>query len=97
MAAFDLPSGDVRDAALKAFMANDVMVLSSGHRSARFRPPLNLSMDEAAEGIRRMEKALQELAYWDSEPSQRRRMPRDRLQLPSSPRAAVASAPPRVR
>jgi len=62
MTAFDLPSGDVRDAALKAFMANDVMVLSSGHRSARFRPPLNLSMEEAAEGIRRMEKALQELA-----------------------------------
>ncbi|HXA15568.1 MAG TPA: L-lysine 6-transaminase [Thermoanaerobaculia bacterium] len=62
MTAFDLPSGDVRDAALKAFMANDVMALSSGHRSARFRPPLNLSMDEAAEGIKRMEKALQELA-----------------------------------
>jgi len=62
MCAFDLPSGDVRDAALKAFMAHDVMVLSSGHQSARFRPPLNLSMDEAAEGIRRMEKALKELA-----------------------------------
>ncbi|HEX7830489.1 MAG TPA: L-lysine 6-transaminase [Thermoanaerobaculia bacterium] len=62
MCAFDLPSGDVRDAALNAFMAQDVMVLSSGHRSARFRPPLNLSMEEAGEGIRRMEKALKELA-----------------------------------
>ena len=62
MAAFDLPSGEVRDTALKSFMANDVMVLSSGNRSARFRPSLNLSMDEAAEGIKRMEKALQELA-----------------------------------
>jgi L-lysine 6-transaminase len=62
MAAFDLPSGDVRDAALKAFMANDVMVLASGQQSARFRPPLNLSMDEAAEGIRRMESALKTLA-----------------------------------
>lgn len=62
MAAFDLPSAELRDQALKSFMANDVMVLSSGARSARFRPPLNLSMDEAAEGIRRMEKALQELA-----------------------------------
>lgn len=62
MSAFDLPSGDVRDAALNAFMAHDVMVLSSGHRSARFRPPLNLSMEEAAEGIRRMEKALKDLA-----------------------------------
>jgi L-lysine 6-transaminase len=62
MTAFDLPSGDVRDAALKAFMAADVMVLSSGHQSARFRPPLNLSMDEAGEGLRRMEKALKTLA-----------------------------------
>jgi L-lysine 6-transaminase len=61
MAAFDLPSGELRDAALKSFMANDVMVLASGHLSARFRPPLNLSMDEAAEGIKRMENALQEL------------------------------------
>ncbi len=62
MAAFDLPSGEIRDKALEAFMAFDVMVLSSGHRSARFRPPLNLSMDEAGEGIRRMEKALRDLA-----------------------------------
>ena len=62
MAAFDLPSGEIRDAALQGFMAHDVMVLSSGHRSARFRPPLNLSMDEATEGLRRMEKALKELA-----------------------------------
>ena len=61
MAAFDLPSGETRDNALKAFMAHDVMVLSSGHQSARFRPPLNLSMDEAAEGIRRMEQALKDL------------------------------------
>ena len=62
MAAFDLPSGELRDKALEAFMANDVMVLSSGTRSARFRPALNLSMDEAREGIKRMERALEELA-----------------------------------
>jgi L-lysine 6-transaminase len=62
MVAFDLPSGDIRDAALNAFMAQDVMVLSSGHLSARFRPPLNLSMDEASEAIKRMEKALKSLA-----------------------------------
>ncbi|HET7437850.1 MAG TPA: L-lysine 6-transaminase [Thermoanaerobaculia bacterium] len=62
MAAFDLPNGDVRNKALEMFMAHDVMVLSSGHQSARFRPPLNLSMEEAAEGVRRMEKALRELA-----------------------------------
>jgi L-lysine 6-transaminase len=62
MVAFDLPSGEIRDKALDAFMAHDVMVLSSGFQSARFRPALNLSMDEAAEGIRRMELALKELA-----------------------------------
>jgi L-lysine 6-transaminase len=62
MAAFDLPNGETRDAALNAFMEHDVMVLSSGQQSARFRPPLNLSMDEAAEGIRRMEDALKDLS-----------------------------------
>jgi L-lysine 6-transaminase len=62
MAAFDLPSGEQRDAAIKAMTQNDVMVLSSGHQSVRFRPPLNLSIDEAEEGIRRMEKALRQLA-----------------------------------
>lgn len=62
MAAFDLPSAKIRDAALNAFMEHDVMVLSSGNQSARFRPPLNLSMEEAGEGIRRMESALKDLA-----------------------------------
>jgi L-lysine 6-transaminase len=62
MAAFDLPSAELRDKAIKAMMQNDVMVLASGPQSMRFRPPLNLSMDESAEGIRRMEKALQQLA-----------------------------------
>jgi L-lysine 6-transaminase len=61
MAAFDLPDGATRDAALNAFMAQDVMVLSSGSRSARFRPPLNLSMDDAGEAIKRMERALKTL------------------------------------
>lgn len=62
MAAFDLPSGELRDKAIKSMMQNDVMVLASGQQSIRFRPPLNLSAEEAAEGIRRMEKALQQLA-----------------------------------
>jgi L-lysine 6-transaminase len=62
MAAFDLPSGELRDAAIRGMMQNDLMVLSSGPQSVRFRPPLNLSMEEAAEGVRRMEKALALLA-----------------------------------
>ncbi|MEO8383132.1 MAG: L-lysine 6-transaminase [Acidobacteriota bacterium] len=62
MCAFDLPDGDKRKAAINSFMNHNMLVLASGDRSVRFRPPLNLSMDEAAEGIRRMEKALKELA-----------------------------------
>jgi L-lysine 6-transaminase len=62
MAAFDLPSGPIRDAAIKSLAAQDVMVLASGNQSIRFRPALNLSKEDAAEGIRRMEKAFEELA-----------------------------------
>ena len=60
--AFDLPSGDVRDKAIKAMAENDLLVLSSGHRSIRFRSAINLSMDEATEGLRRIEKALRQIA-----------------------------------
>ena len=62
MAALDLPDTQLRDAAIKTLMQHDMMVLASGHRSLRFRPALNLSIEEAAEGIRRMEKALGHLA-----------------------------------
>jgi L-lysine 6-transaminase len=62
MCAFDLPDGDLRKKALAAFMQQNMLVLASGARSARFRPPLNLSMDEASEAIRRMEKAFKDLS-----------------------------------
>lgn len=62
MCAFDLPSGEMRDQAINTMEANDLLVLASGHRSIRFRPPLNLSMDETDEGMRRMEKSLREVA-----------------------------------
>ncbi|HSN68640.1 MAG TPA: aminotransferase class III-fold pyridoxal phosphate-dependent enzyme, partial [Thermoanaerobaculia bacterium] len=58
MCAFDLPDGPARDAAINAMEANDLLVLASGHRSIRFRPHLNLTSEEAAEGLRRMEKSL---------------------------------------
>ena len=95
MAAFDLPSADLRDAAIKALMQNDVMVLASGQRSMRFRPALNLSMDEAGEAIRRMEKALQQLARLSSRRARRRlqvRRPRRRRPaLAEQPASAAAS------
>jgi L-lysine 6-transaminase len=62
MVAFDLASAEQRNAAIAAMMDQDVMVLSSGHQSIRFRPALNITMEDAAEGIRRMEKAIKSLA-----------------------------------
>lgn len=58
MAAFDLPDGEARDKAIQSMEDHDLFVLSSGHQSIRFRPALNLSMEEAQQAIVRMEKAL---------------------------------------
>ena len=58
MAAFDLPSGEVRDRAIQAMEDADMLVLASGHRSIRFRPALNLSEQEASEGIARITRSL---------------------------------------
>lgn len=58
MAAFDLPDGEARDQAIQSMENHDLFVLSSGHQSIRFRPALNLSMDEAQQAIVRMDKAL---------------------------------------
>ncbi|HUP65758.1 MAG TPA: L-lysine 6-transaminase [Thermoanaerobaculia bacterium] len=61
MCAFDLPSGEIRDKAIDAMEANDLLVLSSGHESIRFRPGLNLTSEEASEGISRIEKSLRQV------------------------------------
>lgn len=61
MIAFDLPDGDTRDKALNAMEANELLALSSGRNSIRFRPALNLTPDEAQEGLRRIEKSLRQV------------------------------------
>ena len=45
-AAFDLPSGTVRDAVLDALYENGALVLGCGMQSIRFRPHLNVSKAE---------------------------------------------------
>jgi L-lysine 6-transaminase len=60
--AFDLPTGDIRDKAINTMEANELLVLSAGQRSIRFRPALNLTLDEATEGLRRMDKSLGQIA-----------------------------------
>ncbi len=56
--AFDLPDGETRDRTLKAMMEADVLGLASGDRAVRFRPSLSLTLDEADEGLSRLESAL---------------------------------------
>ena len=68
MCAFDLPGSESRDRAINALEAADVLVLASGHRSIRFRPPLTVSVEEVEEGLRRMEKALAQIPGSDARP-----------------------------
>ena len=45
-AAFDLPSGTVRNAVLSALFDNGAIVLGCGLKSIRFRPHLTVARDE---------------------------------------------------
>ena len=56
--AFDLPDGATRDRTLKAMMEADLLGLASGETAIRFRPSLSLTIDEANEGLSRLESAL---------------------------------------
>jgi len=57
-AAFDLPDADTRGRTLAALLDAELLGLASGERAIRMRPPLVLSIDEADEGLRRIESAL---------------------------------------
>jgi L-lysine 6-transaminase len=61
MIAFDLPSPELRDRARSALVANRLLVLGCGDRSIRFRPPLNLSVDEAQAGLDIVRRSLKSL------------------------------------
>ena len=56
--AFDLADATTRNRVLSSMAENDVLALASGHTAIRFRPPLNLSAEEADEGVRRLRQAL---------------------------------------
>ena len=58
MCAFDLPDGETRDKAIGAMEKNDMLVLGAGHTSIRFRPSLNITIEEASEGLARIEKSI---------------------------------------
>lgn len=60
-AAFDLPNADVRGKFANECMNNGLIIITSGEKSMRFRPPLNLSTAEVDEGIAIIENALKTL------------------------------------
>ncbi len=57
-AAFDLPDGETRKLAVREMRQNNVLGMVSGERSVRFRPALNLTIEEADEALHRTERAL---------------------------------------
>jgi L-lysine 6-transaminase len=61
MIAFSLPDTETRDKVFNSCLQNNLIVLKSGESSIRFRPPLNLSKDEAELGIEIIEKVLKNL------------------------------------
>jgi L-lysine 6-transaminase len=60
-AAFDAPAQKVRDTLRSGCLERGLILLPSGERSIRFRPPLNVSDDEIGEGISIIRAAIQEL------------------------------------
>jgi L-lysine 6-transaminase len=62
MIAFCLPDSEVRDKVFERCLNNDLLVLKSGARSIRFRPPLNLSKDEADRGVEIIRLVMKELS-----------------------------------
>ncbi|HTY57976.1 MAG TPA: L-lysine 6-transaminase [Bacteroidota bacterium] len=60
-AAFDMPDGETRGKVRLACMEKGLIILPSGERSIRFRPPLNVSASEIDEGIGIVAESLREL------------------------------------
>ena len=61
MIAFDLPTPEQRDRAVKQCFANGLIALKCGVRSIRFRPPLNLTPAEADTALDLVRRSLREL------------------------------------
>jgi L-lysine 6-transaminase len=62
MCAFDLPTPEVRDEFRKDLYDNGVVLLGCGTHSVRFRPTLNITEGEIAEGLSVFRKALGQIA-----------------------------------
>jgi 4-aminobutyrate aminotransferase-like enzyme len=61
MIGFDLETPELRKKAHEAILGNDLLLLTCGVRSIRFRPPLNLTMTEADTGLDIVRRSLKSL------------------------------------
>lgn len=59
--AFDCTDADMRNKVTSKALENDLMILGSGERSIRFRPPVNISKDEINQGVEILDKVLKSL------------------------------------
>jgi L-lysine 6-transaminase len=62
MCAFDLPTKQMRDLLRAELYSRAIVLLGSGMRSVRFRPPLTMSEREVAEGLDGFREALKSLS-----------------------------------
>lgn len=60
MCAITASSKELRDDILARCWSKGVMIIGAGERAIRFRPPLNLSSEEAATGLKVLEEAVRE-------------------------------------
>jgi len=61
MAAFDLPSAELRGKALEAAREQGVLALASGTQSIRFRPALSITDEEIHKGIEILDRAIRKV------------------------------------
>jgi L-lysine 6-transaminase len=61
LAAFDMPDSDTRTKVRTACMKKGLIILPSGERSIRFRPPLNVRGEEIDAGVAIIGRVLKEL------------------------------------
>ena len=65
MCAFDVPDKETRDKLLTAFLQEKLLMAGCGEKGVRFRPHLNVSADEIAQGIAIIRKVLTKGVYPD--------------------------------
>jgi L-lysine 6-transaminase len=65
--AVDFPDTHIRDAVIKECLKNNLMILSCGTQTMRFRPPLTVSKEQINEGMKIIERSIK--AAMDSCPA----------------------------